>query len=116
MNYKLLIDGVCVNWQIALQENEWYFTDFREKLITNISDSDIEQCINYLSKIIVREENEYLLSEYLETLYVLCKKYNSTKIPIELEKNMSFLNKISEKSEYLKTLVKEIKIMFLIVE
>lgn len=109
MNYISFFEKYKDKWMTKLQEDEWYFTRLRENLVDNISEFEIEDCINYLCKIIMEEKNEYLLGEYLETLYVLCRKYNSTKIPLSLAEIFSFFDKMPNKSEYTRKVIEDIK-------
>lgn len=109
MNYISFFEKYKDKWMTKLQEDEWYFTRLRENLVDNIFEFEIEDCINYLCKIIMEEKNEYLLGEYLETLYVLCRKYNSTKIPLSLAEIFSFFDKMPNKSEYTRKVIEDIK-------
>lgn len=47
MNYISFFEKYKDKWMTKLQEDEWYFTRLRENLVDNISEFEIEDCINF---------------------------------------------------------------------
>ena len=114
MKYLQIFENQRKQWSTELEKDEWYFSSFRDNLISSLEIEDYNECIDDLIIILKSEKDDYLFSEQLETLYQLLRKLNTTKPPLSLLNNIKFFEEKCDNSEYLKDLFINLKQMFLI--
>lgn len=114
MKYLKIFENQRKQWSTELEKDEWYFSSFRDNLISSLEVEDYNECIDDLIIILKSEKDDYLFSEQLETLYQLLRKLNTTKPPLSLLNNLKFFEEKCSNSEYLKDLFINLKQMFLI--
>ena len=90
MKYLQIFENQRKQWSGELEKDEWYFSSFRDNLITSLEVEDYNECIDDLIIILKSEKDDYLFSEQLETLYQLLRKLNTTKPPLNLLNNLKF--------------------------
>lgn len=95
------------NWKTEIQKDEWFFSNFRDSLINNITNEEAFFDISQLCEIINQNDDTYFISELLETLLVLARKSNTTELPnglkntlIKLDCDHSLKNIINDIKEF----------------
>ena len=109
MNFEDYIYQLKTNWKEKLSENEWFFSDFRENLISKLSQNDAFNAIPVLINFLLKENEVDLFSEEMELLNSLVRKANTTEVPENLIENLDKLNILTEKDSYMNRIWNDIK-------
>ena len=109
MKYLELFTEQKNKWKDLLEQDEWYFTKFRENLINTIPMDEIEECLNDLIYIIKNNNDEFYCSELLETIFALCIKYNSTELSKKLVESLDSFDKRFKENGYINNIIIDIK-------
>ncbi|MGB7605362.1 MAG: hypothetical protein WBL93_07770 [Lutisporaceae bacterium] len=99
-----------VNWEEKLNEDEWYFTQFRENVINDIIPEQAYTQIPEAVELVLEQTDPWLLGECFEILLSLCTKSDTTRIPSCLSLNWEQLdNSLSYHGQYYKDRLSELK-------
>ncbi|WP_318663310.1 hypothetical protein [Treponema sp.] len=106
MNQNIFTNKL-INWKIEIQKDEWFFSNFRDSLIDNITDGEAFFYISQLCEIINQNDDSYFINELLEILLALARKSNTTEIPnglkntlIKLDFDPSLVNSINNIKDF----------------
>lgn len=109
MNYDDIFSQLKNEWLNSTSMDEWFFPNFREEFISKIDEKDIIFAINYITKIILFEEDSSYVNELLDLISDLVRKANTTEISEEIKKNLSKLDIRFSNSLYQKSVWEDIK-------
>lgn len=76
------------NWKIEIQKDEWFFSNFSDSLISNITEEEAFFYISQLCEIINQNDDSFFISELLEILLALARKSDTTELPDGLEETL----------------------------
>lgn len=99
-----------VDWEEKLNEDEWYFAQFRENVINDISPEQAYNQISEAIELVLEQTDPWLLGECFEILLSLCIKSDTTRIPASLMSSWDKLeNHLSSYGKYYNDRFAEIK-------
>ena len=102
-----LLSRVLKDWETELQNNEWFFSDIRDSIISNTTEEEAFRSIPQLLEILMHCNDTYLTDELLVILMTLVRKSATTECPEGLKDAMK---KIEAKSDlYGRSILSEIK-------
>ena len=93
-----------IDWEKKLDENEWYFTEFREKIVKELNEEQSFAQIPAAVELVLEQTDKWLLGECFDILLLLCSLSKTTEIQPFLLLKWNQLEYIAScQNKYLKT-------------
>ena len=109
MNLGILYVEIKNNYEEKIKNDEWYFSKFRESVLSNTDEKNCFFNIETVIGIILNEKDIFLVDELIVLLSDLIRKSQTTEIPKVLSDNLDALDDKFKSDDFQKKMWEEIK-------